>query len=1120
MLPTISITTPCLNAVATLDQTILSVITQVGDFYIRYHVQDGGSDDGTAERLEWWQKELAANRIPLSCAGLKFSYSSEPDAGMYDALYKGISALDASKNDFLTWINADDMLSQGALAFIASVANQFQPNEVSWVGGAATVMRNNTPLVQFDSPIPTRALRDGLCDGQHWNFLQQEGTFFRKWLWDAAKPQKTICPMKLAGDWNLWRLFAQNATLVQTKFSLGIFRIQENQLSSRFRDKYMAEIETIVPVEDRRQALQKLTDNGPVFRRHLKLRYEDGLMTVMEDDQAALFSHNNIKVFGEAPKTKPKAPSKTIFTGIPAPAQKIQPAADKNPISFKDNILAFDKEWQFPAITEQHAFHQLRDLGAVPQGVTYIAYPWATLIDKLQTKAPDAPAYLQKFHDFIKRIPADTIKITVCQHIKMKEYMDLFEESGISRIFWSHCTHEDLKSAGGPDVCPFPLYPVQVTKMTEEYTQSERPFLFSFIGAKSNKYYLTEARAWILELLSDCPEGLIIGRDSWHYNKVVYDHQVFRKSKKSDELINQSASEQFKASLAQSVFSLCPSGSGPNSIRLWESLGAGAIPVILADTYAPPGNPELWEQAAVFCRETPEDIRNLPARLQEIASDPEALARMRHAGRQLWALYGPHSFIYDLQKFMLETAGRPQKEPQKADRPTFLTTLQDDLARKQQLSRSDAAFLLTNLTTNLLLGGPEALLAHEQNPRAADMEQTARGLLSADAPELHQLDRVQELLRRRAARKSISAPALSASRGLRVCLFGRHSNRTPLAYAPFQKLVQGKVDFVQAPDTADVVLTGFNLDLRENAKILQQATRLNPQLRLAVISEEPLWDSIWSDGFAERKRLLQHDGAELGYSFFNHSNSEIFDFQNIPYFLLTHEDFQARYGLLLARHTDLTPQALCHHWQNAAVPAAFYAEVRDSDPYRKSWPEQGVHGLSVYRTEVAQQVGLPGTIRVGKGWRSDAPRQALPDWHLDKIAALDMQARIVSAYENTHQNAYISEKIFDAFVVGGIPTYYAGSQHRVLELVPNSCMINTYGQDTAAAAARIADFTPDTAFAETWLETARTLQKRFTNLEAIAFERQRVADAVVTALEACMQAPPAAAPDIQEASAA
>lgn len=656
--------------------------------------------------------------------------------------------------------------------------------------------------------------------------------------------------------------------------------------------------------------------------------------------------------------------------------------------------------------------------------------------------------------------------------------------------------------------------------MTEEYTQSERPFLFSFIGAKSNKYYLTEARAWILELLSDCPEGLIIGRDSWHYNKVVYDHQVFKKSKKSDELINQSASEQFKASLAQSVFSLCPSGSGPNSIRLWESLGAGAIPVILADTYAPPGNPELWEQAAVFCRETPEDIQNLPARLQEIASDPEALARMRHAGRQLWALYGPHSFIYDLQKFMLETAGRPQKEPQKADRPTFLTTLQDDLARKQQLSRSDAAFLLTNLTTNLLLGGPEALLAHEQNPRAADMEQTARSLLSADAPEQHQLDRVQELLRRRAARKSISAPALSASRGLRVCLFGRHSNRTPLAYAPFQKLVQGKVDFVQAPDTADVVLTGFNLDLRENAKILQQATRLNPQLRLAVISEEPLWDSIWSDGFAERKRLLQHDGAELGYSFFNHSNSEIFDFQNIPYFLLTHEDFQARYGLLLARHTDLTPQALCHHWQNAAVPAAFYAEVRDSDPYRKSWPEQGVHGLSVYRTEVAQQVGLPGTIRVGKGWHSDAPRQALPDWHLDKITALDMQARIVSAYENTHQNAYISEKIFDAFVVGGIPTYYAGSQHRVLELVPNSCMINTYGQDTAAAAARIADFTPDTAFAETWLETARTLQKRFTNLEAIAFERQRVADAVVTALEACMQAPPAAAPDIQEASAA
>ena len=110
----------------------------------------------------------------------------------------------------------------------------------------------------------------------------------------------------------------------------------------------------------------------------------------------------------------------------------------------------------------------------------------------------------------------------------------------------------------------------------------------------------------------------------------------------------------------------------------------------------------------------------------------------------------------------------------------------------------------------------------------------------------------------------------------------------------------------------------------------------------------------------------------------------------------------------------------------------------------------------------------PGTLREGQGWRPGAKRQALPDWHLDKIAALDMRCKVVSAYENTHQNAYISEKIFDAFVTGGVPTYYAGPNHRVHDLVPEAAMINTYGLSAKEAAAKIAGFTPDLAFAEAW----------------------------------------------------
>src|ERR1700730_3330723 len=45
------IVTPVLNGEKFLDQTVLSVVSQAGPFTIRYHVQDGGSKDGTLQIL-------------------------------------------------------------------------------------------------------------------------------------------------------------------------------------------------------------------------------------------------------------------------------------------------------------------------------------------------------------------------------------------------------------------------------------------------------------------------------------------------------------------------------------------------------------------------------------------------------------------------------------------------------------------------------------------------------------------------------------------------------------------------------------------------------------------------------------------------------------------------------------------------------------------------------------------------------------------------------------------------------------------------------------------------------------------------------------------------------------
>lgn len=1108
MLETIYITTPCLNARKTIDRTILSVVTQAGDFLIRYHVQDGGSTDGTLERLQWWQRRLASRGFPLSCAALEFSFASEPDTGMYDAIDKGFETVGGPANAFLTWINADDILMPGALAFIEAVATQFTPQQVSWVSGASAILRGDLPIANSSIPLPTAAIAAGICDGMHWNFLQQEGTFFRRWMWTSVDAKTNVLPLKLAGDWNLWRLFAGKSSLVLAKFPLASFRITQDQLSARQREKYFAEIDTLLPEATRRDALKSLSHAQADIRyRYFKINYSDARMTVVDDGANGLALLNCQKIFGDKAPSLPvnKNTVKVVTQGsLFAREETADPEAH---ISCRHNIAAYDRDWQFPAITEQHAYHQIRDAGQVPDSVTYVAYPWANLIDKLQTKAPDAKLHLDTFDAFLDTLPKNTVRITTCQHVKMRDFLRLFEKAEIRHVFWSHATEADAKAGDGPDlqIHPFPLYPVQIPEAGTLRPIAERAYLFSFIGAKSNQYYLTRAREWILDLLVEHPRGLIIGRDNWHYNKVVYEHQIRRVEKNANaaDLVDKSASEQFKISMAQSIFSLCPSGSGPNSIRLWETLGAGAIPVILADSYAPPGDPALWQAGAVFCDETPEAIKALPARLEEIAADPARLEAMCKVGAQLWLLYGPQSFVYDIQKLMLQLrrglgggAGQSQNLP-------LRETLATRIAATQTVSERDAESLLRVCSSDLLLEGKGLLRSLENDVTAlGQMVTLAREALPKTHPTLSHYRNVVAHVQSQPARKTVSAPRVGTGSGPRIAFVGRHSNRTPFSYPAFQQTLGNRIQVERDPFRADVIMTGFNLDLKENSELFETIARESPATRIMVISEEPLWDSLWSGGFADRARTIRCGQTDVSYTYLNHSNSDIFAFDQVPYFLLTNDDLLARYSLLIHRHSTQSAQALLAHWQAAPISAAFVAERREGEKYATSCPEQGVYGLSSYRSDVAAATRGPTVLREGKGWHSDQPRQMLPDWHLDKLATLDGQVRVLSSFENTHQKNYISEKILDAFAVGGIPTYFADKDHSIKKLVPSGCMINGFDRTAEDVAREIEEPGLDSAMAELWLETARTLQKLLGDADAVHAERLRVVNEILDHLQA------------------
>ncbi len=70
--------------------------------------------------------------------------------------------------------------------------------------------------------------------------------------------------------------------------------------------------------------------------------------------------------------------------------------------------------------------------------------------------------------------------------------------------------------------------------------------------------------------------------------------------------------------VGRSKFVLCPRGAGTATIRLFETLAAGRVPVVISDDWVPPAGID-WEDCSVRVREA--DVRALGERLEELEAD-------------------------------------------------------------------------------------------------------------------------------------------------------------------------------------------------------------------------------------------------------------------------------------------------------------------------------------------------------------------------------------------------------------------------------------------------------------------------------------------------------------------
>lgn len=247
-----------------------------------------------------------------------------------------------------------------------------------------------------------------------------------------------------------------------------------------------------------------------------------------------------------------------------------------------------DNDWQKPVITEYQIYQLFKKQKNIP--INYFAFPWATLIDKKFANNDKIKSMLEKYK--IENKPC----FTVIQHIKFRNLIELIKKIGINYIFTPHKQPLDYKLENDYDVkiIAISLYPVQFNK-NKIIPINQRQYLTSFIGQYNQKCYLTDIRLKIFDFFNNLINCYIKRRDEWHYQGIVY---------RNDLNINNDNEIEYIDILSQSKFSLCPSGSGPNSIRIWESMSYGSIPVILADTLILPEIKNIdWKNFVIVWKE-------------------------------------------------------------------------------------------------------------------------------------------------------------------------------------------------------------------------------------------------------------------------------------------------------------------------------------------------------------------------------------------------------------------------------------------------------------------------------------------------------------------------------------
>lgn len=245
--PIVSIVTPSFNQGRFIEDTIRSVISQEGYFFIDYIIMDGGSTDDSVEIIRKYDEFLKEEEWHVKCLGIQYRWLSEKDKGQTDAINKGILM---AHGEIINWINSDDSLFPGALK---AIVETFLNNpDTDMVYGEAYYTDEKGNIIEA---CPTRPFRyENLAVASP---MCQPAVFYkRKVLLDAG-----LLNMELhyTMDYDLWLRIGKGCEIRQIPAYLATYRLHSES-------KTVAESHSILMQKEILEIVRRYFGRAPINR--------------------------------------------------------------------------------------------------------------------------------------------------------------------------------------------------------------------------------------------------------------------------------------------------------------------------------------------------------------------------------------------------------------------------------------------------------------------------------------------------------------------------------------------------------------------------------------------------------------------------------------------------------------------------------------------------------------------------------------------------------------------------------------------------------------------------------------------------------------------------------------